>query len=429
MKSACAFVRKAYQLSGFVPDWTGFVTFRLRGVDGFKAFEMMRPPTQRFRRRSQCPKQSEEHQMLMNLLRRLPASALITLMSLISIPLPNARAVTIDWVTVGNPGNAPNPSSPYGAVAYTFDIMKYEWTNSQYVAFLNAVDPQGLNPYGIFNTDVIGDPRLGITNTGTVNGSRYATKANMGDKPVNYVDWWDVAQVANWVHAGSATYGTTASGSVAIDSGAYTLNGAISGAAPAKNVGARYWIPTKNEWFKAAFYSPILNSGSGGYYIYATQSFTDPTAVAATLVGTGSASGVSPVTAGNFVNYLRTADWNSQDGNVTTVGSNGGPSYYGTFDQNGNVVEWNSVTDSSNSGVVGGSWKGQAGDIAFSYNNSTYPTSGFQDGIGFRLAAVPEPSACIMAFAGLACGGYSMWRRHKRACRNRMERRIRPSPV
>ncbi|MBJ7328232.1 MAG: PEP-CTERM sorting domain-containing protein, partial [Chthoniobacterales bacterium] len=38
--------------------------------------------------------------------------------------------------------------------------------------------------------------------------------------------------------------------------------------------------------------------------------------------------------------------------------------------------------------------------------------------IGFRLAApaaVPEPSTCAMALAGLACCGYSMFRRRKRA--------------
>jgi hypothetical protein len=33
----------------------------------------------------------------------------------------------------------------------------------------------------------------------------------------------------------------------------------------------------------------------------------------------------------------------------------------------------------------------------------------------FSIAAVPEPSTCIMALAGLACGGFSMWRRRKRA--------------
>ena len=33
----------------------------------------------------------------------------------------------------------------------------------------------------------------------------------------------------------------------------------------------------------------------------------------------------------------------------------------------------------------------------------------------FQIRAVPEPSTCIFAFAGLTCGGYSMWRRRKRA--------------
>jgi hypothetical protein len=31
------------------------------------------------------------------------------------------------------------------------------------------------------------------------------------------------------------------------------------------------------------------------------------------------------------------------------------------------------------------------------------------------VTAVPEPSTCAMALAGLAWGGYSTWRRRKRA--------------
>jgi hypothetical protein len=38
------------------------------------------------------------------------------------------------------------------------------------------------------------------------------------------------------------------------------------------------------------------------------------------------------------------------------------------------------------------------------------------DGIvGGKNIAVPEPSTYAMALAGLACGGYSMFRRRKRA--------------
>lgn len=48
------------------------------------------------------------------------------------------------------------------------------------------------------------------------------------------------------------------------------------GTAVTKNEGAVFYIPTENEWYKAAFYSPLLNSGSGGYYSYATRSNADP---------------------------------------------------------------------------------------------------------------------------------------------------------
>lgn len=64
-----------------------------------------------------------------------------------------ARAVTIDWVTVGDPGNAADTTG-YGAVAEGFRIMTYEWTNSQYVEFLNAVDPDGLDPQDIYSNNM-----------------------------------------------------------------------------------------------------------------------------------------------------------------------------------------------------------------------------------------------------------------------------------
>ena len=42
------------------------------------------------------------------------------------------------------------------------------------------------------------------------------------------------------------------------------------------NSEAKYWIPTENEWYKAAYYSPELNDGKGGYYDWATQSDSTP---------------------------------------------------------------------------------------------------------------------------------------------------------
>jgi len=258
----------------------------------------------------------------MNLLRRSATAALVALV-LARVDVPNAHATPIDWVTVGDPGNAADTTT-YGAVGYEYQIMKFEWTNSQYVEFLNAVDPDGTNPDSIYNSTMGSNARGGITNTGTTSGSRYAFKTNMGDKPVNYLSWWDAARVANWLQAGGTNSPTSISGSAVINSGAYTLSGATSGTAPAKNVGAQYWVPTENEWYKAAYYK-----GSGtnaGYWQYATQvTGTAPIAVGATSVGTGTSGGVSPVISGNFANYNLGAVWSGQTGNVTTVGSKRGP--------------------------------------------------------------------------------------------------------
>jgi sulfatase modifying factor 1 len=327
-----------------------------------------------------------------------------------------ARAVTIDWVTVGDPGNTADTTgdpNPAGAVANAFQIMKFEWTNAQYVEFLNAVDPNGTNPNGIYTSVMGSDARGGITNTGTVNGSRYAFKVDMGDKPVNYVTWWDAARVANWLHNGAQTSGSTnSSASAPQNTGAYTVGTGTSGNAVVRNVGAQYWIPTQNEWYKAAYYKG--GGTNAGYWDYATQSDTAPTAVTSGTTGIGSAGST-----GNFANFNKGADWNGQDGNVTTVGTNGGPSAYGAFDMSGNVFEMNDLdgTAGPSRGRRGGNWNNNAFDLG-SFSASTGGTSVESFIIGFRLASpvtVPEPATSWMALAGLACGGFAMLRRRTRA--------------
>jgi formylglycine-generating enzyme required for sulfatase activity len=287
-------------------------------------------------------------------------------------------------------------------VADSFQIMKYEWTNSQYTDFLNTVDANGTNPNSIYNASMGSSLRGGITNTGTTNGSRYAVKPDMGDKPVNYVDWFAAARVSNWLMNG-------ATGTSSTETGAYTLiGGQTSGTAPAVNSGATFYIPTENQWYKAAYYKG--GSTNAGYWNYATQSDLAPTAVTSGSTGIGSAGN-----AGNFANFNLAADWNSQNGNVTTVGTNGGANAYNAFDMSGNLREWNDLTGAAGSlrGFRGGNWD----NIAFSLSSSdrlTNPPSGEVNGVGFRLAApVPEPSTYAMALAGLACGGYSLFRRRK----------------
>ena len=224
----------------------------------------------------------------------------------------------------------------------------------------------------------------------------------MGDKPVNFVSWFDAARVANWLQNGQ--------GSGSTETGAYTLvGGQTSGTAPAANPGASYLLPTEDQWYKAAYYKG--GSTNAGYWDYATQSDTAPTAVTAETTGIGSAGST-----GNFANYSRTAVWNGQE-NVTTVGTNGGTSFYGAFDLNGNLREWNDLTGGAGSsrGLRGGLYNSSASVLSSSSRAPTLASSEAVD-IGFRLAssvAVPEPSTLAILAVGLACGGSGFIRRRR----------------
>jgi len=223
-----------------------------------------------------------------------------------------------------------------------------------------------------------------------------------------YVSWFDAARFANWMHNGQ--------GSGSTETGAYTLvDGQTSGTAPAKNPGAQFYIPTENEWYKAAYYSPVLNSGSGGYYTYATQSNTPP----GNIIGGGA----------NQANYNNDTYsvtgvpfYDSNQNYLTDVGAfTDSASFYGTFDQSGNVYEWNDLdgTSGSSRGFRGGYWS----DNAFLLSSSsrfTLDPSFENDSIfggGFRLASpVPEPATLGMASGGLLfAGGWWFLKRRRRA--------------
>jgi formylglycine-generating enzyme required for sulfatase activity len=340
-----------------------------------------------------------------NPLCRLATAALVAIL-LADPAVPHAHAVTIDWVTVGDPGNAADTTgspNPAGAVADAFRIMKYEFTNQQYANFLNSV--AATDTYSLYNTSMGSNVRGGITQSGASGSYVYSVRENMGDKPVNFVSWFDAARVANWLMNGATATSST-------ETGAYTLSGGTSGNAPAVNPGVTFYIPTEDQWYKAAYYKG--GSTNAGYWDYATQSDTAPTAVTADLTGNGSAGST-----GNFANYNSAASWNSQIGHVTTVGTNGGASAYGAFDMSGNVREWNDLTGAPglSRGLRGGVYNDPAVSLSSSGRGMVSASTG-NSGVGFRLAspvAVPEPSTWVMAAGGLACAGWGAWRRRKLA--------------
>ena len=325
-------------------------------------------------------------------------SRALLLIGLILYSFASARGAAISTVPLGNAGNAADTTG-YGAVAYNYRIGTTEVTNAQYVAFLN--EKAKSDPLSLFDSNMSSDARGGITRSGSDGSYIYAPKTDMGNKPVNYVSWYDSIRFANWLNNGQGTGDT--------ETGAYTLLGGTAtpsnGLSITRNAGATWWLPSENEWYKAAYHQPAATGGDADdYWRYATASNSVPTI--ATANSAGEISNPGP----NVANYLSGADWNALDGNVTTVGSAGlfSDSFYGTSDQGGNVWEWND-TEISRSlwGLRGGSFDFNAGALRASDQYLGNPT--VEDAsIGFRVATVPEPSTYVMAamgaFALLAVG-------------------------
>ena len=289
--------------------------------------------------------------------------------------------VEIEWVTVGNAGNPADPTTGFGRVCYEYRIGKYEVTNDQYAAFLNAVAAS--DPNGLYNTGMGIDTRGGITRSGSAGSYTYSVKPNMGNKPVNYVIWYDAARMANWLTNGQPT-GIQNSGTT--ESGVYAFTGptTIGGITRELRNPNQVFIPTEDEWYKAAYHQPSSQGGDADdYWLYAMQSNSVPTVGTATVTGDIANPGT------NVVNYARGADWNGQDGNVTTVGSTDSTSFYGAFDMNGNVWEWG---ESPIDIRRGGSWA-TIDNFSFSSNIRFTTFASTTEFFGFRLAS-PVPGPC-----------------------------------
>lgn len=203
-----------------------------------------------------------------------------------------------NFVVVDDANNVADTNG-YGSVSANYLIGKYSVTNCEYIAFLNAVDPEGTNPQNIYDANMNTNVRGGITFvSGNANGSKYVTKTNMSNKPVIWVSWFDAARYCNWLHNGALTYNTTNDAANARNSGAYNVGTANTGNAVSKQSNAAYHIPTENEWYKAAYYKG--GSTNAGYWLYATQSNSAPTAVTASSIGAGLISGV-PANVSSYV--------------------------------------------------------------------------------------------------------------------------------
>jgi formylglycine-generating enzyme required for sulfatase activity len=302
------------------------------------------------------------------------------------------QAVTIDFVNVADPGNAADfrhDPLGFGAVSYPYRIATYEVTNGQYREFLNnkAIVE---DPYGLYNPlmaeDLGGIDRHGA---GTPEDPwRYLPRngdAVWDTRPVNFVSFWDAARFVNWLHNGQADGDT--------ETGAYT--GIGDETIFARLPGATYFIPTEDEWYKAAYYDPHKHGGPG-YWEFPTRSDVKPSN--------------DPQPGADFVNGSAT-----YSAPVTTPvgGYNAKPSTsaYGTFDQGGNLWEWNETFVLGDFfGLRGGSFDNTYGLEA--EHRDSYPAFFENRIMGFRVASpIPEPStACLLSLAAI---GFAVWRRFR----------------
>jgi formylglycine-generating enzyme required for sulfatase activity len=305
--------------------------------------------------------------------------------------------VTIDYVTVGDVGNAAD-STGFGAVGYSYQISKYEVTNAQYAEFLNAV--AATDSHVLYNSNMNFDARGGITQSGVSGSFTYSLKANMGDKPVNYVSFSDAMRFSNWMHNGQ--------GGGSTESGAYDMTQSASTVIHSGS--ASVWIPTENEWYKAAYYQPV---GAGGdmdsYWLYPTKSNSQPTSATPPSGISGAANYYYDDGIANGINggYAVTQSTTFISGTtyLSDVGAySNSSSYYGTFDQGGNGWEWNEAVIGSGRGLRGGSWPMAGGSLLASDRGSSGSPANESSFVGFRLASsVPEPSRVMLLIAG-GCG-------------------------
>jgi formylglycine-generating enzyme required for sulfatase activity len=294
----------------------------------------------------------------------------------------------MEFVTIGNPGNSADSTgdpNPAGSVGYTYDIGKFEVSR-------DMITKYNVN-FGTANSRAI--TLFDMTVNGGTNGG------NGPNQPATGVSWNEAARFVNWLNTSTgnqAAYKFTTNGvndNIAVwtaEDAGYDANNKY------RNSLAKYFLPSYNEWYKAAYYDPNTST----YYDYTTGSNTAPSAVA------------SGTTAGTEV-YGQSYGQGPAD--VTNAG---GLSPYGVMGLGGNVGEWEessgdllNSSGSSSRGIRGGYWYGNvSSDLSSSTRINDNPSFQQYGNLGFRVASlspsappvVPEPSMMVIG-SMLGIGG------------------------
>lgn len=260
-----------------------------------------------------------------------------------------------------------NPTSGYGVVNYDYRMGKLEITNNQWNYFVAD--------YGV----VSGTPSDAYDSQSYYAGSLV---------PVNSISWYEAAQFTNWLNTSNgyqAAYkftGIKGTSSYSLD--IWDASDAWGGTNLYRHKDAYYFLPTEDEWVKAAYWN--------GTYLqtYATYGDSLPTEDVDT-------------------NYDLTYEYMAKPWDV----GSGTKEINGTYDMMGNVWEWMEspyLTDDyrfDSDRVIrgGGCFSGETvlksshrgGNVPYNENNPR----------GFRVASVPEPTSLVL----ISLGGLALCRR------------------
>jgi formylglycine-generating enzyme len=273
----------------------------------------------------------------------------------------SAFAFEIEFVPIGAPGNPPDAlPNPAGAVSYPFRMGKYE-VSTQMIFVANALGNLGISY----------DQR------------DFA-------KPATGVSWYEAARFVNWLNTSTGhppAYRFDANGAFQLwrptDPGYDPANAF-------RNRGARYFLPGRDEWHKAAYYDPVAER----YWTYPTGSDAIP-------------DGIDFPGDPDFDAVFFDGGNNLEPNDVTNVGV---LSPFGTAGQGGNVHEWletpfDRVIDlPDDHRFARGGGAGSPHTAMLASNNGIGWTPTFENGgWGFRVAAVPEP--CSGGLSALALVG------------------------
>lgn len=240
-----------------------------------------------------------------------------------------------EWVRVGHPGNISDLETGRGCVPHEYEIASAEITNAQYATFLNAVARRH-DRYRLFVQDMATGVVGGINRRRKDNDYVYAAKPGYEHRPVTYLSWFSLARYANWRHYGmpqgqqeiGVTEGSPTRG--AYDTSGFEVFQQDRGPAVvdatlfARNRGARYFIPSDDEWVKAAYYDPARR-GWQKYWRYPGRADVPP----ANRGESARKANFQADTLGEGPPYY-----------VSEVGRFGAGGYYDVRDLGGNVWEW-----------------------------------------------------------------------------------------